>query len=94
MNSFLLVTQAVNISGILTAVQTVGFPIICCVGLGYYVKYITDKNKEEIDQINKLHREEMQSLAEALNNNTIAITRLCEKMESGEVTLNEKNPAN
>lgn len=79
---------------ILTAVQTVGFPIVCCIGLGYYVKYMTDKNKDEIDKINELHREEMKSLAEALNNNTIALTRLCEKMDSGEVALNEKNSAN
>lgn len=80
-------------NAVLTAVQTVGFPIVCCIGLGYYVKYMTDKNKDEIDKINELHREEMKSLAEALNNNTIAITRLCEKMDSGEVTLNEKNSA-
>lgn len=78
---------------VLTAVQTVGFPAVCCIGLGYYVKYMTDKNKDEIDKINELHREEMNSLAEALNNNTIALTRLCEKMDCGEVTLNEKNPA-
>lgn len=79
---------------VLTAVQTVGFPIVCCIGLGYYVKYMTDKNNDEINKINELHREEMKSLAEALNNNTIALTRLCEKMDSGEVTLNEKNSAN
>ncbi len=78
---------------VLTAVQAVGFPIVCCIGLGYYVKYMTDKNTDEIDKINELHREEMKSLAEALNNNTIALTRLCEKMEPGEVTLNEKNSA-
>ena len=78
---------------VLTAVQTVGFPIVCCIVLGYYVKYMTDKNKDEIDKINELHREEMKSLAEALNNNTIALTRLCEKMDSGEVTLHEKNSA-
>lgn len=74
-------------SDILTAIQTVGFPIVCCVILGYYVKYLTDKNKEEIDRINEQHREEMSSLAEALNNNTLALTRLCEKMESGEVVV-------
>lgn len=78
---------------VLTAVQSVGFPIVCCIGMGYYVKYIIDKNKDEIDKINELHREEVKSLAEALNNNTFAITRLCEKMDSGEVALNEKNSA-
>ena len=79
---------------VLSAVQTVGFPIMCCIGLGYYIKYITDKNRDEIDKINELHKEEMKPLAEALNNNTIALTRLCEKMDSGEVTLNEKNSSN
>lgn len=77
----------VNVSDILSAIQTVGFPIVCCISLGYYVKYLTDKNKEEIDRINEQHREEMNSLAEALNNNTIALTRLCEKMDYGEVAV-------
>lgn len=81
-------------SDILTAVQTVGFPIVCCVGLGYYVKYMTDKNKDEIARISELHREEMESLSQALNNNTIALTRLCEKMDSGEVIVNEENSSN
>lgn len=56
--------------GIITVIQSVGFPIVMCGAMGWYVKYITDK-----------HNAEMQSITNALNNNTVALTKLCEKLE-------------
>ena len=41
------------ISEILKAITTVGFPIAMCVAMGYYVKYITDKNRDEINKLNE-----------------------------------------
>lgn len=55
---------------IITVIQSVGFPIVMCGAMGWYVKYITDK-----------HNAEMQSITSALNNNTVALTKLCEKLE-------------
>ena len=34
--------------GILQAITTVGFPIVCCVAMMWYVKYSTDQNREEV----------------------------------------------
>lgn len=60
------------------AVTTLGFPIVCCGAMMWYVKYITDKNREEIGKLNTQHNEEMKEVTLAINNNTIALTKLCD----------------
>lgn len=62
-------------------ISSVGFPIFACLGLGWYVKYITDKYSNEVKEMQKEHKEEIGKVTEALNNNTVALTRLCEKIE-------------
>lgn len=69
-----------NINDILTAVTTVGFPIVCCGAMMYYVKYTTDKHREEIETLNTQHKDEMKELTNAVNNNTLALQKLCDKM--------------
>lgn len=66
---------------VIQAVSTLGFPIVMCGAMAWYVKYITDKNREEIDRMQTKHNEEMKSVTEAINNNTIALTKLCEKID-------------
>ena len=76
-------------------IGNVAFPIVACLAMAWYVKYITDKNYEqtkelnekhsiEVDNLNKHHTEEMSSfkdeIKEALNNNTRAIDKLCEEI--------------
>ena len=65
---------------IMQAITTVGFPIVCCGAMAWYVKYSTDKSREEITQLNERHKEEIKEVTTAINNNTIALTRLCEKL--------------
>ena len=65
-------------------INTVGFPIAMCIFLCWYVKDSSEKNREEIKKINEEHREEVKEITRALENNTIALTRLCEKMENEE----------
>ena len=69
-----------NINDILTAVTTVGFPIVCCGAMMYYVKYTTDKHREEIETLNTQHKDEMREVTNAINNNTLALQKLCDKM--------------
>lgn len=72
--------EYMNINDILTAVTTVGFPIVCCGAMMYYVKYTTDKHREEIETLNTQHKEEMKEVTNAVNNNTLALQKLCDKM--------------
>ena len=57
-------------SSIVTVVSQVGFPIAMCLVMAWYVKYTNDQHKEEIDKI-----------TEALNNNTLPVQKLCERMD-------------
>lgn len=50
---------------IMTAISTVGFPIVCSILLGYLL--LTEQ---------KNHKEEMMQLKDAINSNTIIMTEL------------------
>ena len=65
-----------------TIISTMGFPIAACIAMAWYVKYITDKNCQQVADMNKQHADDMKSVTEAVNNNTIALTKLTEKMDS------------
>lgn len=68
---------------LLQAVTSVGFPIVCCGAMMWYVKYTIDGNREDVDKLNQMHRDEMLGITEAINNNTMALQKLCDKLESG-----------
>ena len=70
-----------DIQTVLTAISTVGFPIACCVGMGWYVKYITDKNREDLTTLNAQYKEEMGAVTTAINNNTLALQKLTDRMD-------------
>lgn len=68
----------------LQAITTVGFPIVMCGVLGWYVKYQTDRNREDVKALNEQHAKEMLGVTEAINNNTQALIELKETMKKGE----------
>lgn len=55
---------------ILTAISTVGFPIVVACAMFWKM------NKQDED-----HKQEMTKVTEAVNNNTIALTKLIDKLE-------------
>ena len=66
---------------IMTLVGSLGFPIVACIGLGWYVKYMTDTNRSDMTELRKEHKDEMTKMTEALNNNTLVIQKLIDKMD-------------
>lgn len=56
-------------TGITEMIQSVGFPIVCCGGLFWYM-YKQDEK----------HDEQVKELTQTINNNTIAITKLCDRL--------------
>lgn len=70
-----------DVNGIIQVVSSLGFPVACCGVVGWYVKYISDKNREQLDRIMQQHQSEMKEVTQALNNNTLAITRLTDYIE-------------
>lgn len=67
---------------IMQIIGSYGFPILACIGMAWYVKYTTDKNREDIKADRENHKEEMIKITEALNNNTIAVRELKTLIES------------
>lgn len=66
------------INDLSTLVSTLGFPIAMCLIMCYYINKINDAHKEESDKF-----------ADALNNNTIVLQKLCDRLDS-EVNVNDK----
>ena len=64
-----------------SAIGQYAFPIVACVVMGWYVKYILDNYRKDISDISPRHKEEMDKVTQALNNNTLAIQRLTDYIE-------------
>lgn len=69
-------------NAIIALIQSVGFPIVMCGLMAWYVKYITDKNREEIAKEREVHKQEMSQVITAINNNTIVIEKLIAKLDA------------
>lgn len=61
---------------ITTMISCLGFPVVACGAMGWYVKYITDQNAKQIDKLTDSHKSEMTEVTEAIHNNTIALQKL------------------
>ena len=68
----------------MTAINTLGLPTVVAIASMWYVKYREDKNDARMDKLNELHKQEMADITEAVNNNTIALQRICDTFEQKE----------
>ena len=75
-----MLMTGIDTISITQAIMNVGFPIAMCCVMAWYVKYSTDKQREEVRHLNEQHDSEMTKVTEALNNNTLAIQKLCDKL--------------
>lgn len=73
-----------DIQAMLSAITTVGFPIVCCGAMMWYVKYTTDKNRDEVARLNDQHAKEMSEVIQAINNNTLALQKLCDRLDASD----------
>ena len=71
---------------VMQMVATLGFPIVACIAMGWFVYDNTKKHRDEVSKLNEQHKEEMSQVTTALNNNTLALQRPCDKMD-GDVKL-------
>lgn len=57
-----------------------GAPLAFCCVLAWYVKYKDDKNREDVKEMMRMHKEESEKFADALNKNTLVLERLSTKL--------------
>lgn len=67
---------------IFAAIGQYAFPIVACVMMGWYVKYTQDNYRKDIQELSKNHKEELDKVTSALNNNTLALQKLTDVIES------------
>lgn len=60
-----------DVNALTTLVGSLGFPIVACGAMFY-----------EMHQQTKRHAEEMEKVSDALNNNTLALTELKDKLNN------------
>lgn len=65
-------------------ITAVGFPIFACLAMGYFIKNQIDSYRADIKELQNDHKQEIGKVTEALNNNTIALQKLVDKIEGGE----------
>ena len=55
--------------------------------MALFVKYMFDKFMSEMEQERESHRAEIKDVTEAVNNNTLVITKLLERLGDNENTV-------
>lgn len=60
-----------DLNSMVTIISAVGFPIVACIGMGWFVKYLIDNNNKKISEITT-----------ALNNNTLVVQKLCDMLDN------------
>ena len=61
-------------------VSTLGFPIAMCIGACFFIKYLFDSFTKQQEEMRKEHREEVSKLQTSLDNNTLALQKLIDKI--------------
>lgn len=61
---------------ILTVLGNYAFPIVCCIVMAYFVKYMYDQTNARVDKLNEEHKNEVDTLSEVIKNNTIALEKM------------------
>lgn len=66
---------------IISILQNFGFPIACCVFLGYYLNKVSTEYREELKSITSEYKDAITKFQKALDRNTNVIATLNENLE-------------
>ena len=70
-----------DVNMIITAIGSLGFPIVACCAMGYFFAKVNENYRQDIKEINQNHKAEIDNMVQAINNNTLVIQQLLDKME-------------
>lgn len=66
---------------LITLIGSLGFPIVACIGMAWFFSKANDNYRNDIKESNQLHKQEMDTMTEAINNNTLVLNRLIDKLD-------------
>lgn len=76
-----------NLEVVGALITSVGFPIVACIFMAWYVNSQTKAYRDDVKDLQRKYEEDIKSVTEALNNNTLAIQRLVDKLD---INLNKE----
>lgn len=68
-------------------IMSLGFPIFAACACGWFIVYTTKQHAEEINRLHEMHNSEIKEITEAINNNTLVIQRLIDKLDKEDISL-------
>ena len=71
-----------DLNVIASLVGSLGFPIVCCGFLGFYIFNRDKETNATLREIQKEHKEEIMKVTEVLQQNTLAIQKLTDRLDS------------
>lgn len=66
---------------IATMISTLGFPIVACIGLGWFCKYMIDNNNRNIEKMFEMYDKATTENRQAIEKMTAAVEKLCDKLD-------------
>lgn len=70
---------------IASIISSLGFPIVACIGLAWFCKYMIDNNNKHIEKMFDMYEKANNENRAAIEACTKAIDRLCDKLEKGNI---------
>lgn len=66
---------------ITTMIGTLGFPIVACIGLAWFCKFMIDQQNKNIDRMFNMYEKSNAENREAIQAVTEAVNKLCDKLD-------------
>lgn len=66
---------------LISMIGSLGFPIVACIFIALFFNKTQENYRADIKEMQATHKAETDKMTEALNNNTLALQKLIDKME-------------
>lgn len=76
---------------VLQAISTVGFPIVSCVALGWFCKWMIETNNKNMERMFDLFAQSSKETREAVENNTKVLEELRDRLEALNENKSKRN---
>lgn len=70
-----------DINSLAQLIGTLGFPVVACCAMAYFFAKVNDNYRNDIKELQANHKEEIAGMTEAINNNTLVIQKLVDRMD-------------
>lgn len=66
---------------IITMVGSLGFPIVACIFMAIFFNKVNENYRQDIKELSTNHKEEMNKVTEAINNNNSLLERILDRLD-------------